>query len=320
MTLWLVAAGPAFAAGPLDALQSEVTRIAGPAGGTVGVAAWRLDGRGARLLVNADDRFPMASTFKVAVAGAVFARIDGGELTLGQMTAVHPDQHVESEVIADSLIHPGVSLSVHNLLELMLTRSDNTATDVLMGLAGGAGAVTAFVRAQEIQGLRVDRDTAGIVRDFFDLPPGTISDAAAAASAADPGFWDKAELPNPVFDRDPRDTTTPADMALLLDRLASGKALKPASTAALIAIMERNRTGDARIRARLPTGTRVADKTGTIGGSVNDVGVMTLPGDAGKVVLAVFIKESAEPIGVRETAIADIARAVYDFYLLEPNR
>lgn len=318
--LALAVAGPAFPASPIDALQSEVARIAATAGGIVGVAAWRLGGRGARLLVNARNRFPMASTFKLAVAGAVLARVDDGKLTLAQMTPVRPEQHVESEIIADSLIHPGVSLSVHNLLELMLTHSDNTATDVLMELAGGAGAVTAFVRSQGIQGLRVDRNTAGIVRDFFELPPGTIGDAVAAASAADPKFWDKAELPNPAFDKDPRDTATPADMALLLDRLVSGKALKPASTEALIAIMERNRTGDARIRARLPTGTRVADKTGTIGGSVNDVGMITLPGDDGKVVLAVFIKESAQPIAVRETAIADIARAIYDFYLLEANR
>jgi beta-lactamase class A len=317
--LLLAAAGPTLAGEPIAALQAEVARLAAPVGGVVGVAAWRLDGTGARLLVNADARFPMASTYKVAIAAAVLAQIDAGKLTLEQMVAVRPDQYVESEVIADSLVHPGVSLSVHNLLELMLTRSDNTATDVLMALAGGPRAVTAFVRSQGVQGLRVDRDTAGIVRDFFDLPPGNLGDAVAAASAADPKFWDKGALPNAEFDRDPRDTSTPADMARLLDRLFSGKALRPASTETLIAMMERNRTGDARFRARLPAGTRVAEKTGTLGGSVNDVGLITLPGDAGKVVLAIYLKESARPIAERETAIADIARAIYDYYLLETS-
>ncbi|MGI9168616.1 MAG: serine hydrolase, partial [Caulobacteraceae bacterium] len=70
----------------------------------------------------------------------------------------------------------------------------------------------------------------------------------------------------------------------------------------------------------LPKGTIVADKTGTLGGSVNDVGVITLPGSAGRVGLVVFVKKSAQPIAAREAAIADIARSIYDFYLFEPGR
>ena len=63
-------------------------------------------------------------------------------------------------------------MSVANLLELMMTVSDNTATDVLTKLAGGPAAVTGWVRAQGVEGLRVDRDTAGIIRDFFGIGPG----------------------------------------------------------------------------------------------------------------------------------------------------
>jgi beta-lactamase class A len=61
----------------------------------------------------------------------------------------------------------------------------------------------------------------------------------------------------------------------------------------------------------------VAEKTGTIGGSVNNVGVITLPGNAGKLVVAIFIKKSSKPIEDRERTIADIARALYDYYLFE---
>jgi beta-lactamase class A len=301
---------------PVAALRSEIARLAAPLGGSVGVVAWRLDGKGPRLSVNAELRFPMASTFKVAIAGTVFARIDDGELTLGQMVAVDPAQYVVSEVIADSFIHPGVSLSVHNLLELMLTRSDNSATDVLMELAGGAEAVTAWVRSQGVEGLRIDRDTAGIVRDFFELPPGILHDVVTEVSASNPDFWERGSMPNPAFDKDPRDTSTPVAMGMLLDRIFSGKALRPDSTRELGAMMQRNRTGDARIRGRLPEGTVVADKTGTIGGSVNDVGVITLPEDAGDILLVVFIKESASPVVEREKVIADIARLIYDFHVI----
>lgn len=312
-----LAPGPLLAADPVAVLQAEIERLAAPAEGVVGVAAWRLDDSGPRVTVNAEHPFPMASTFKVAVAGALLAKVDRGELELDEMVSVDPDMHVASTVIADRFIHPGVSLSVHNLLELMLTESDNTATDVLTALAGGPEAVTGWARAQGVAGLRVDRDTAGLLRDFFGLPPGPFSAALESALQKNPDLESKSSHPNPEFYDDPRDTSTPRAMAELLDRIFSGEALEPATTEVLTATMRRNRTGDARIRARLPQGTEVADKTGTIGGTLNDVGVITLPEGAGKIVLAIFIRESPVPFEMRERAIADIARAVYDFYLFE---
>src|SRR5204862_3653632 len=125
----------------LATAQTEIQRIATAAAGEVGVAAWRLDGRGPRLLLNADEAFPMASTFKVAVAGALLGKVDVGTLSLETVLPVDKSSYVESEVIADALIHSGVRLSIHNLLELMLTRSDNTATDVLTAAADGPAAV-----------------------------------------------------------------------------------------------------------------------------------------------------------------------------------
>jgi beta-lactamase class A len=67
----------------------------------------------------------------------------------------------------------------------------------------------------------------------------------------------------------------------------------------------------------LPPGTLVRDKTGTIGGTVNDVGIITLPDGHGRIAIAVFIKKSAKSIEQRERAIAEIARSVYDYMLIE---
>lgn len=296
-------------------IEVDITELSRAAGGVVGVAAWRLDGAGPRILVNGGERFPMASTFKIAVAGAVFAAVDAGRLKLDQMMTIDPAVYVPSDVIADRFIHPGVSLSVHNLLELMLTQSDNTATDVLMKLAGGSRAVTEWVEAQGVRGQRIDRDTAGLLRDFFGLPAGPFQQALAAAVKINPTLTEKGAHPNPAFDDDPRDTSTPAAMAELLTWIFNGRALSSSSTAALVAIMQRCRTGDARLRGRLPAGTVVANKTGTIGGTVNDVGVITLPANAGQIVVVVFIKKSDMPIGKRELAIAEIARSVRDYHL-----
>ena len=306
---------------PAERLEAEIVRIATPVNGDVGVAAWRLDRDGSRVSVNADQLFPMASTFKVADAGAVLAEVDRGKLSLDRMVTIDPAMHVSSDIIASRFIHPGVSLSVRNLIELTMTESDNTATDVLTKLVGGPSAVTAWVRAQGIEGLRVDRDTAGILRDFFGLPAGPFSTALEAGLKADPRIETRGTLPNPVFDNDPRDTATPDAMALLLDRIFTGKALTAASTTLLTETMARNRTGGKRIKGRLPKGVAVADKTGTVGGSINDIGVITLPNGGGQVVIAAFLKKSSAPVAVREEAIADIARAVYDYYLFgEPSR
>lgn len=99
-------------------LQSEIRRIAASAGGEVGVAAWRLEGAGPRVLLNADQPFPMASTFKIAVAGALLAKVDAGTLSLDKMLPVDVANYVESEIIAEALIHPGVSLSVPELVRI----------------------------------------------------------------------------------------------------------------------------------------------------------------------------------------------------------
>lgn len=303
--------------GAARAVEAELARLAGTIDGEVGVAAWRLDGRGPHLGLNAGRPFPMASTFKVAVAAKLLADIDAGRLALDRMVEVPLDRYVPSEVIADRFPHPGVALSVHNLLELMLTQSDNTATDVLVAEAGGAAAVTAWLRAQGIDGQRVDRDTAQLLRDFFDLGPGPLEQAFAAASQEDPALLQRGARAHAPFDTDPRDTSTPEAMARLLERLFSGEALSPAGTGVLADIMAGCRTCDARLRGRLPPGTAVADKTGTVGGSVNAVGVVTLP-DGARFVIAAFVMGSNAPVPERERVIAEAARTVYDYFLLLP--
>jgi beta-lactamase class A len=310
-------ASPASAADPAS-VQAEIAHISHGIDGVVGVAAWRLDGSGPRILVNADQQFPMASTFKIPIACTVLSQVDSGRLKLDQLVPIDPNMMVESEGLAETFHHPGVSVSVENLLELMLTVSDNTATDTLEKLVGGPAVVTQWVRSQGINGLRVDRDTAGLIRDFYGLPPGPSFPASLEAGLkANPKLEDKGDKPDRAFDNDPRDTSTPVATAELLQRIYTGKALGPASTNLLREIQERNTTGKARIRARLPDGTVVAEKTGTIGGTVNNVGVITLPGNAGKLIVAIFIKKSSKPVEDRERVIADVARALYDYYLFE---
>ena len=300
------------------AAEAEIARIARTAGGEVGVSARHLE-TGLTLSLNESEMFPMASTFKIAVAGAVLARVDVGRLSLEQMVAVDPALVLSSEGIAEIFPFVGVSASVRNLIESMLTRSDNTATNVLTQLAGGPAAVTAWVRSIGVENMRIDGDTNGIVSRFFAFQPSSESVDAQLQKlfVGNPSLAEPDSKPNPEFDNDPRDSATPDAMVILLTKILDARILSPSGTEVLLGAMERCVTGLKRLRARLPPGTSVKDKTGTIGGSVNDVGVIALPGAQGRIAIAVYIKKSAKPIEERERVIAEIARSVYDYMLIE---
>jgi beta-lactamase class A len=258
----------------------------------------------------------------VPIAVQLFSRIDAGEVRLDQMVTVEPhDLHPGSGTLSNLFNKPGVSLSVRNLLELMLLISDNSATDMVLRLAGGPEAVTSKMRAIGITGISVNRPTVGLISDWIGATPPPEKDWT-------PEIWGKLYAAVPAdqkraaaerFNHDDRDTAQPDAMAALLEKIYARKLHKPESADLLLDIMRRCQTGDARIKGMLPPDTIVAHKTGSIGGTINDVGILTLPGDAGHVVLAAFVKQASKA-EVSERTIAQISRAVYDYFLFGPDR
>jgi beta-lactamase class A len=80
--------------------------------------------------------------------------------------------------------------------------------------------------------------------------------------------------------------------------------------------MYRCETGENRLKGLLPPQTAVAHKTGSLGiGVANDVGIIDLPGGAGHVIVAAFVKESKGPVQRQELGIAQVARAVHDYFV-----
>jgi beta-lactamase class A len=178
------------------------------------------------------------------------------------------------------------------------------------------------MRAAGINGIDVNRSTARLIADWIGvgqlLPESEWSPTvfSSLSTAIKP---EERKAAAAKFDADPRDTATPEAMAALLERIYRKDLLKPESAELLLDIMRRCRTGEARLKGMLPLGTEVAHKTGTIGGTTNDVGVVTLPEDAGHVAITVFVKSSEKEVSARERTIADVARAVYDFFLFQPR-
>ena len=265
------------------ALEQQLRSIVAQNNGRIGVHAVEID-TGRQATINADQAFPMASTVKVAIAATYLQGVDDGRLRLDQP---YPLRIGTGQTGTDGRVvtRPGMSLTAQSLIELMLTKSDNHATDALLAAVGGPAAVNTWLSKAGIFGQRVDRDIATLLRD--DLAKN-----------------------DPVLGRDKRDTSTPAAMVQLLSALYKGQVLSAESRGVLLGAMSRCQTGKTRIPALLPAGTLVAHKTGTLWSQTSDVGIIRLP-DGRSVALAVFVT-GRETHAVHGRRIAQIARAVYD--------
>jgi beta-lactamase class A len=78
-------------------------------------------------------------------------------------------------------------------------------------------------------------------------------------------------------------------------------------------MLARVTTGPHRLKYRLPADTVVAHKTGTTAVVINDVGLITLPGDAGHLALAVFVM-NGRGAATMQKVIADVAAVTYESF------
>jgi beta-lactamase class A len=258
MLAWILAftaAQPVAAASSprLLPLEQQLSSLLASRSGDVGVAALDL-ATGEAVAVNGDKAYPMASTMKVAVAAAFLSQVDHGRRSLNDRIA---------------------GQSARALIEAMMIRSSNPATDLLIRDLGGPAAVQEWIRFHNIQGVRVDRTIARLLADRRDL-------------------WDM------------RDSATPLAMVSMLRTLDKGNVLKPNSRAYLLDVMARCATGKNRIRGML-TGVPIAHKTGTLNNYTSDVGFITLP-DGRRLAVAFFARGGAD----RPATIAQAARTIYD--------
>jgi beta-lactamase class A len=305
-----------------DALEAKIRTIAEGAGGTVAVSILHIEsGKGAS--VRGAEALPMASVFKLPVAYELLRRVDRGALRLDQRIPLSiADLRPGNSPIAERARGAGLTLTIAELLEAMLLDGDNTAADVLLRLVGGPEVVTAQLDEAGLSGIRVDRSEAELAFDTFGAtPPPRASWSPKTLDAAfDAVPKEKRREALERFLRDPRDTATPDALVLLLRDAQEGRRLSPESRTRLLDLLEKTRTGPARLKGALPPGTPVAHRTGS-GGEVgnlsvctNDVGIVTLPGGRGHLAIAVLIRGSDRPLVAREKTIAKIARAAYDHW------
>jgi beta-lactamase class A len=304
----------------LDRLETRIARAAAKARGGVGVGLKHLES-GVELYVNGDEPYPMASTFKLPVLVELYAKAQAGTLKMDDPIEIGPlDQHLGSGELSPQFELPGARLSLHNVANLMMMVSDNSAADICLAKAGIAD-VNRRLGALGLKGIRLDRSCQELILDYAGLDTATLKNGPLEQTRRATAFMrqlnDEARwAADDRFAADPRDQATPRAFVALLEKLWRGEVVDRASSSAILETMKRCTTGPGRIKGMLPPDTVVAHKTGTMGAGVcNDVGIIELPDHAGHVALAVLTKRTKAQSPEVEAVIAEIARFAFDYFL-----
>ena len=217
-------------------LERQIAQLADGSNGRIGVYAIDL-ATGREIGVLVDQRFPMASTSKVAIAATFLAGVDAGKWSLtSEFRLPRPG---------------GAYMPAHRHLSLMISKSCNDCTDALLNAVGGPRAVNKWMQEAGIEGFQLSRDIATLIRE-----DGRI---------------------DPAWSVDTKDSATPRAMGQLLAGIYQGKWLSDYSRRVLLDAMEETTTGKRRMRSALPLSANLAHKTGTLARTASDIGIFHTP-------------------------------------------
>jgi beta-lactamase class A len=257
------------------AALNDLAALEAERGGRLGVSV--LDtGTRRRLAFRADERFAMCSTHKFLTVAAILQQADRGEMSLDRKVSFTRADLLSYAPITKQHVDAGF-MTVDALAAATSAWSDNTADNLLLALIGGPAGWTRYARSLGDSVSRLDR----------------IEPALNSAIAGDP-----------------RDTTSPAAMVRNLDAVLLGKALSDASRTRLETWMFDGTITGTLLRAGMPKGWRVADKSGSgENGTRNDIGMITRPG-AAPLLAAVYYTQAPGELAARERVLADVGRII----------
>ncbi|QIQ87752.1 serine hydrolase [Erythrobacter sp.] len=266
-----------------SSFEQRIAELADGSKGRIGVAALDLQ-TGEQIAVLGDQLFPMASTSKIAVAATYLDMVEKGQFSLTSEWPLMIPIRSAKFSSPKAPVREGKHMRAIDLIEIMITRSSNPATDALLAAVGGPEKVNGWVRRQGINEFSIDRDIATLVRDDGEYDPAAYID--------------------------PRDAATPKAMVRLLQGLYRGDFLSDEHRQVLLGAMSRTVTGRRRIVANMPDEAVVSHKTGSLNNTSSDIGIIEYP-DGRAIAVAIYVTGQGSRLA-RERRIAAIARALYD--------
>jgi len=256
--------------GPLADLQVRLVSAGLHAPGRVGIAIEDL-ATGMTSGFNSTESLPAASTIKIPVMIEVFKQMEAGLLDLD--TTVHLENRDRDWGWGDMADAPGgTEKSIKQLLMLMITESDNTATNMLIRKVGRAH-INATMRALGLRSTKLG--------DYIRSETDTIRYALR---------------------------TSPHDMLELLDAIARDKMIDTWSSREMLAILE-GQTHNGLLPVPLPKDVVIAHKTGSLHDTLNDVGIVYQADEP--YVIAVMTTELPD-LDLGRAFIHRVSRLAYD--------
>lgn len=224
----------------MEALQKKIEQCLAPYTGNWGILIKNMK-TGASLSLAPDRIFPSASMIKVPIMFEIMRQAAAGTLSLDDTLVVSGKNRVGGAGILHEL-RPDITMTIRELVTLMIIISDNTATNLLIDLVG----MEAVNRTSANLGLR----STVLRRHMMDF------------SAAQDGNENE---------------TTAADMALIFEVIYQGRGLPQNYADLMLNILKRQQVRD-KLPFYLPEKLAIANKTGTLSGIEHDAGILYLPG------------------------------------------
>lgn len=264
----------------MKTLVSRIENLIVQSKGTWGIVLEDLD-LGEKWELNGDELFYAASVIKVPIMAAVFSAVEHGQLTLTDPIILKQEYFVGGSGVLQHLTQ-GTSLSIRDIIMLMIIQSDNTATNILIDLVG-------------IDNIVLSMKKAGMEKSTF---------------------YHKLMMNNP----NPKGSNqiTANDLATILKRMATGGLVSLDASDQMIDMMKKQQIKDC-LPEKLPspysdfnngmTAWELAHKTGWIPGTRHDVGIFFV----GKRKLIVTVLSKGEEDLISKRIISNIGEEIYHY-------
>ena len=270
-------------------LKTRINKIIKDANGKVGAAIMGIE-QPFLITFNDSYHYPMQSVYKFPLALKVLSEVDKGKLALNQ------NIHLTKNDLKPNTWSPlrkkypdaNVDISLKDLLEYTVSKSDNNGCDILFRLIGGTQKVDSFIHQLGINKISISANEEEMHKN-----------------------------PNVQF----KNWSTPSSMAKLFYMFSKDSVLSKQSKKLLMKMLVNNIYGASRIKGKLPKGTIAAHKTGSSGKNkegiaeaTNDAGIVTLP-NGNHFIIVVFVSHSKDGEETRDKVIADISKAAWDYFV-----
>lgn len=294
------------------ALQQQIESFIGGLDASFGVSIKHL-GTKEEFHIQPDRLFQMASCFKIPILATLYERVHKGEIDLQQRIPLQEQDYVPGSGIFQAMDY-GIEPTIKDLATMMIIVSDNLATDKVLSLIG-AQHVQQKMRDIGLDNIYIQQSCWDLLSLSVGIPSQPYSKAGFTEiiNRLKAGEYDWNSI---VFQEDPNNNvSTSRDMNRLLEQIALGEFVSAACSAAINEVLLKQHYQQ-RIPGLLPKEAVVANKTGSLGSTFNDAGIVYLPNNKGMFVISVFsVGDSLDYEG--DVPIARIAQMAYAYFMGE---